>query len=104
MPDKKTTVIITGKTTKQMVDEMRLIEYAEASGIKPPDIKTCYMCKREEGQDAVRIYEDGASFQLPPIELELYEIAMTDGINFGYWLCHECVLLLSDFTAKLPAG
>ncbi|UCB43221.1 MAG: hypothetical protein JSV77_00825 [Dehalococcoidales bacterium] len=100
MPDNKTTVIITGKTTKQMVDEMRLIEYAEASGVKPPEVKTCYMCKREEGEDAVRINEDGASFQLPPIELELYEIVMTEGINFGYWLCNECVLLLCDFAAR----
>ena len=102
MPDNKTTVIITGKTTRQMVDEMRLIEYAEASGVKPPEIKTCYICKREEGEDTVRVYEDRTSFQLPPIELELYEIAMSEGISFGYWLCNECVLLLCDFPVRAP--
>ena len=103
MSDDKTTVIITGKTTRQMVDEMRRIEHAEECGIQPPQIKTCYLCKREEGQDTVRVHENGGSFQLRPLELELYGIEMAEKTSFGYWLCDECVLLLHDFATKLVA-
>lgn len=103
MSANKTTIIITGKTTRQIINEMSLIESAEANGNSAPAVKACYLCKREENEDAVRVYEDGSLFQLPPVELELYEIEMAEGINFGYWLCNECVLLLHEFTSSLHA-
>jgi hypothetical protein len=100
MSNNRATVIITGKTTREIIDEMRLIERAEEHGVQSPQIKTCYLCKREEGQDTVRVHEYEGSVQLPPLELVLYEINMSEGINFGYWLCDECVLLLSDFSTR----
>ena len=100
MSGNKKTIIITGKTIRQMIDEMRRIEDAEEHGGQPAHIKTCYLCKREEGQDTVRLNENGGTFQLPQLELNLYEIEMSEGTNFGYWLCNECVLLLCDFATK----
>ncbi|MFC1989980.1 hypothetical protein ACFLVW_05415 [Chloroflexota bacterium] len=93
---KKTTIMITGKTRRQLADEMKVMELVEAQGIKLPEVKTCYLCKREEGQESVRVNTENDTVQLPPIELELYEIEMGEGFTFGYWLCSECALLLSE--------
>jgi len=80
-----------------MIDEMRTMEFVEEQGIKPPEVKACYLCKREEGEESVLLPEaDDETIHLPLIKLRLYEVDMTDGVKFGYWLCNECAVLLSE--------
>ncbi len=78
---------------------MKVMELVEEQGIKPSEVTTCYLCKREEGQESVRINAENGTVQLPPIELRLYEIEMGERFCFGYWLCNECALLLSELGA-----
>jgi len=99
MAGKKTTLIITGKTKRQFGDELRVAELVEEQGIKLPEAKTCYLCKRGEGEESVRINVDNDTVQLPQLELELHEIEMGKGFAFGYWLCNECAILLGEFGA-----
>ena len=94
---KKRLIIVTGKTKRQMIDEMRTMGFVEKQGIQPVEVKGCYLCKREEGEETVLLPEgDDETIHLPPIKLRLYEVDMTDGVRFGYWLCNECAVLLSE--------
>jgi hypothetical protein len=97
MLGKQTLLIITGKTKRQFGDELRVSEFVVEQGIKPPESKTCYLCRREEGEESVRVNVDENSVQLPRIELTLYRIGMGQEAVFGYWLCTECAILLSEF-------
>ena len=94
---KRSLIIVTGKTKRQMIDETRTMEFVEEQGIRPPEVKGCYLCKREEGEESVLLPEGGdETIHLPPIKLRLYEVDMVDGVRFGYWLCNECAVLLSE--------
>ena len=98
---KNSLIIVTGKTKRQMIDEMRIMEFAEEQGIRPPEVKGCYLCKREKGEESVLLPEgDDETIHLPPIKIRLYEVDMTDGVRFGYWLCNEYAVLLGEFPGE----
>ncbi len=68
-----------------MIDEMRTMEFVEEQGIRPPEVKGCYLCKCEEGEESILLPEgDDETIHLPLIKLRLYEIDMADGVKFGY--------------------
>ena len=70
---KKNLIIVTGKTKKQMFDELRTIGFVEAQGIKPPKVKARYLCKREEGEESVLLAEaDDETIHLPRINTSDY--------------------------------
>jgi hypothetical protein len=35
---------------RQMTDGMITMEFLEERRIEPPEVKACYLCKREEGE------------------------------------------------------
>ncbi|MFC2071867.1 hypothetical protein ACFLUU_04005 [Chloroflexota bacterium] len=89
------TLIVTGKTERECIDEMRVLELAEEQGIKKPKIRTCYLCKREEGENSLCLVEDNEDeVVLDPIELSPCEIRFGGGVTFSYLLCIECAVLL----------
>ena len=89
-------VICTGKTEQQRIDEMKVLELAQEQGIKKPSIRTCYLCKRTEGENSLGLYEDEEDkVVLDPIELSPCEIKFGGGVTFSYLLCIECALLLN---------
>jgi hypothetical protein len=95
---KKALVIVTGKTKQQMIDEIKTTEFVEEQGIPAPKVKACYLCRREEGEESV-LLRDGEvdSIHTPVIKLRLYKTKVTVGMEFGYWLCNECAILLSEY-------
>ena len=89
------TLLCTGKTEQQWIDEMRVLEFAEEHGTKKPRIRTCYLCKRAEGENSLSLDEDNADeVVLDKIELSPCEITFGGGVTFSYLLCLECALLL----------
>ena len=77
------TILVTGKTERQWIDEMRVLELAEEQGIKKPKIRTCYLCKRAEGENSLCIDEDKEDeVLLDPIELSPCEIEFGGGLTF----------------------
>jgi hypothetical protein len=69
------TLIVTGKTERQWIDEMRVLELTQEQGIKSPKIRTCYLCKREEGENSLCLYADREDeVSLTPIELSPYVV------------------------------
>ncbi len=100
---KPRTLLVTGKTEHQLVDEMKMLEFAEEQGIKTPSIRTCYLCKREEGENSLLIYEDNIEkIILNPIELSPCEIEFGGGVTYSYLLCIECALLLDIMDKMEP--
>ncbi len=100
---KKSVVIITGKTERQWIDEMRVLELAQSQGIKSPKIRTCYLCKREEGEMSLCLYEDREdAVSLKLIELVPQEIEIIPGNIWSYLLCPECSILLDAMTGTEP--
>jgi len=98
MPRRKMrTLIVTGKTERQWIDEMRVLELAQEQGIKSPKIRTCYLCKREEGENSLCLFADREDeVSLAPIELSPYEVEVEGEAIFEYLLCSECLVLLSS--------
>ncbi|MFC1965653.1 hypothetical protein ACFLWI_01710 [Chloroflexota bacterium] len=52
------TLLVTGKTEQQWIDEMRVLELAEEQGIRKPKVITCYLCKRAEGDNSLSLIKD----------------------------------------------
>jgi hypothetical protein len=96
MPKKRNLhLIVTGKTEHQWIDEMRVLELAQEQGIKAPRIRTCYLCKREEGENSLYLFQDMEDkVNLTPIQLESYSTEIEGGTVYHYLLCHECAVLL----------
>jgi hypothetical protein len=94
---KMRTLIVTGKTERQWIDELRVLELAHEQGIKSPKIRTCYLCKREEGENSLCLYADREDeVSLKPIELIPYVVEVEEEATFEYLLCSECLILLSS--------
>ncbi len=92
---KPRTLLVTGKTERQWIDEMRVLELAEEQGIKKPRVRTCYLCRRAEGEKSLSLVKDKEDeVVLDPIELSPCEIRFGGGVTFSYLLCIECALLL----------
>ncbi len=90
------TLLVTGKTEQQWIDEMRVLEFAEGQGLKKPRVRTCYLCKRAEGENSLSLDEDkDDEVVLSKIELSPCEIRFGGGVTFSYLLCIECALLLN---------
>ena len=104
MPKKKKFIlIVTGKTERQLIDEMRVLELSVEQGIKAPKIRTCYLCKREEGENSLCFFADGSDkISLEPIKLTTYEVQMEEDISLHYLLCSECALLLEAMGGTEP--
>ncbi len=97
------TLLVTGLTENQWADELRMLEYVEEQGLKGPSMRKCYLCKREEGENSLKIYEDNVEeISLAPIELHSCEITLGGGITFSYLLCMECTLLLDAMEMMEP--
>jgi len=47
------TLLVTGKTEQQWIDEMKVLEFAEEQGLRKPRVRTCYLCKRAEGEKSL---------------------------------------------------
>ena len=89
------TLLVTGKTEREWIDEMRVLELAQEQGIKKPKIRTCYLCKRAEGEKSLSLIEDKKDEGvLSEIELSPCEIRFGGGVTLSYLLCIECALLL----------
>ena len=89
------TLLVTGKTERQWIDEMRLLELAEEQGIGKPKVRTCYLCKRAEGENSLNLDEENEDeVVLSEIELSPCKIRFGGGVTFSYLLCIECALLL----------
>ena len=90
------TLLVTGKTEQQWIDEMKAIEFAEEHGLKTRKVRTCYLCKRAEGEKSLSLVKDKEDeVVLDPIELSPCEIRFGGGVTFSYLLCIECALLLN---------
>ncbi len=90
------TLLVTGKTEQQLIDEMRVLQLADEQGIKKPRIRTRYLCKRAEGENSLCLDEDKEDeVILDPIELSPLEIELVGGVTFSYLLCIECAVLLN---------
>ncbi|MFC1916868.1 hypothetical protein ACFLX1_01890 [Chloroflexota bacterium] len=89
------TLLVTGKTERQWIDEMRVLELAEEQGLKKPRVRTCYLCKRAEGEKSLNLDEDNLDeVVLSEIKLGPCEIRFGGGVTLSYLLCIECALLL----------
>jgi len=97
MPKKKwTTLIVTGKTERQLVDEMKIMDLADKEGFKTPPVRTCYLCKRAEGEKSLCLIEgESDKVNLTEIELEDHSVSFDSGVTFIYFLCQECAILLN---------
>jgi hypothetical protein len=97
MPDEKgNTLIVTGKTERQLVDEMKLLELAEKDGTQTPPVRTCYLCKRAEGEKSLCLIEgESDKVNLTDIELEGHSVSFETGLTLIYLLCQECAILLN---------
>ncbi len=86
------TLLVTGKTEQQWIDEMRVLELAEEVGIKKPRVRTCYLCKRAEGEKSLNLDEEKEDeVVLSNIELSPYEIKFGGGVTLSYLLCIEFI-------------
>ena len=100
---KPRTILVTGITENQWADEMKMLDFVEEQGIKAPSIRTCYLCKREEGEKSLLLYEDTVEkIILHPIELSPCEIKFGGGVTYSYLLCIECALLLDVMDKMEP--
>ena len=89
------TLLVTGKTEQQWIDEMKVLEFAEEQGLKTPRVRTCYLCKRAEGEKSLNLVEDEEDeVVLDEIELSPCRIRFGGGVTLSYLLCIECALLL----------
>ena len=87
--------VVTGKTEQQWIDEMKVLEFAKEQGLKSPRVRTCYLCKRAEGENSLCLIEDEEDgVVLDPIELSPCEVSFGGGVTLIYLLCIECALLL----------
>ncbi|MFC1957009.1 hypothetical protein ACFLVY_01770 [Chloroflexota bacterium] len=74
---------------------MRVLEFAEEQGLRKPRVRTCYLCKRAEGEKSLCLNADTEEeVVLDTIELSPCEIKFGGGVTLSYLLCIECVLLL----------
>jgi hypothetical protein len=89
------TLLVTGKTEQQWIDEMKMLEFAEGQGLRTPRVRTCYLCKRAEGEKSLCLVKDKEDeVVLDPIELSPCEIKFGGGVTFSYLFCIECAVLL----------
>ena len=49
------TLLCTGKTEQQWIDEMRVLEFAEEHSTKKPRVRTRYLCKRAAGENSLLV-------------------------------------------------
>jgi len=69
------TLLVTGKTEQQWIDEMKAIEFAEEHGLKTRKIRTCYLCKRADGENSLNLDEENLDeVVLSKIELDPCEV------------------------------
>ena len=88
-------LLVTGKAERQWIDEMKLMQFAEEQGLRTPRVRTCYLCKREEGEKSLNLDEEkDDEVVLDEIELSPCEIRFGGGVTLLYLLCLECALLL----------
>ena len=88
------TLLVTGKTEQQWIDEMKLMELADEQGFKKPKVRTCYLCKRAEGEKSLNLDEDYDEVVLSEIELSPCKVRFGGSVTLSYLLCIECALLL----------
>jgi hypothetical protein len=84
----------TGKTERQWIDEMKLMELTQEQGIRPPIVATCYLCKRAEGEKSLRLMDDDDDPILADIKLEAMPVSLNKSVNLVYLLCQECAVLM----------
>ena len=76
------TLLVTGKTEREWIDEMRVLELADEQGIKRPKIRTCYVCKREDGEQSLSLVEDNMDdVVLSEIELSPCKVRFGGGVT-----------------------
>jgi hypothetical protein len=97
MPKKrKVHLLVTGKTEQQWIDEIRVLQLVEEQGIRAPRVRTCYLCKRGEGENSLCLFQDKKDeVNLTPIQLGSYSTEMEGEVTLHYLLCHECAVLLN---------
>jgi len=89
-------IICTGKTEKELVEELENIEQRQAS-----IPKKCYLCHRQEGETSVCV-DSGTDveeemFILNKIVLRSVtrEFA-SEGLIFSFEICSDCAILLNE--------
>ena len=88
-------LMVTGKTEQQWIDEMKIVQLAQEQGLKKPSVRTCYLCKRADGDTSLCLNPDNQEeVVLNPIELFSYQVPMGEGVTLSYLLCIECAHLL----------
>ena len=99
-------LIATGMTIMELGDDIVIADLVERQGIKPPEARKCFLCKRRDGEESVLVpnecqYDEG-EVQIHIIELRLHRVDRGGGITLGYWLCDECAVLLGTLDGKHP--
>ena len=93
--EKQETLVVTGRTEQQAIDEMRVLEFSEKQGLKAPSNSICYLCKRAEGEKSVYLsLENEDSIITNEIILKPWTATLSGEVTYIYKLCHECALLL----------
>lgn len=73
-------------------------------GLRKPRVRTCYLCKRVEGEKSLNLDEEKeGEVVLSNIELIPFEIRFGGGVTFSYLLCIESALLL-DVMEKMEGN
>ena len=107
LQDKQLSLLIaTGMTITELGDDIVIADLVERQGIKPPEARKCFLCKRRDGEESIVVpndyqYDEG-EVQIHRIELKLYEVEREGGVTLGYWLCDECAVLLGTLGSKHP--
>jgi hypothetical protein len=93
---KLTTYIVTGKTEKQLVDELKAMELSNKGESAAPTTRSCYLCKRGEGENSLHLIDgDPDNAALTPLQLDFYSIPVEEDVALKYLVCQECAVLLN---------
>jgi hypothetical protein len=94
--EKWRTLIVTGKTERQLADEMKILDLADNEGFQSPPLRICYLCKRAEGEKSLCLIEgEPDKVNLTELELEGHSVSFESGITLIYLICQECAILLN---------
>lgn len=92
-PSQERYVLCTGKSEDDFRDELQLLD----AGYEQVTIRTCYLCKRQDGVKCIGIRqgenEDDRSIVEREIDLQPF-FRNIGGHAYVYRLCGECALLL----------
>lgn len=89
--------VLTGVSPEEFGAQLKNLHHTELEGMAPEPQKRCYLCKRRDGTGTIMLKHSQDEVLTGNVVIKPVEVELDDGSALFYFLCQECIWLLSGF-------